>query len=109
MVNVTQCLLCGKTFLTVLFNRCTEQIFKFSVFNYLFGINFGSKHDKCIHFLFLCFKFYIYRCKFQQSSPDFKAFLSFVNLKKNVEYKIAEKNNTLPLHFKKWTFDLEST
>ena len=89
-------------------NRCSEQTFQFSVFNYLFGINFGSKHEKCINGLFLCFKFYMYICKFQQSNPDLKAFLSFVNLKKNVEYKIAEKSNTLPLHFKKWSFDLES-
>ena len=82
---------------------CKTVSTAYSDSNYIFGVDKGNRHDKCINFLFLCFKFYDIRCKFQQVNPDFKAFVSFVRIKENVEYKIAQKRGKLPVHFKKWT------
>ena len=56
-----------------------------------------------IIFLF-CFKFYIYRCNFQQTSPDFQAFMNLVQLKFNTEYQVAEGKGKLGNHFKKFSF-----
>ena len=75
----------------------------YSKFNYIFGVDLGKTHDRCITFLFLCLKFYIIRCKFQQTTPDFQSFVSFVKMKQQIEYKIAEKRGKLTSHFRKWT------
>ena len=72
-------------------------------FNHIFGVDIGNRHDKCITFLFLCLKFYIIRCKFQQADLDFQSFMSFVKMKQNIEYRIAERKGKLSSHFKKWT------
>ena len=75
--------------------------FNFSKFDKMFGIRDVSEHDMCINFLFLCLKFDIHRCRFQQTLPNFNAFLALVRLKQNVEYRIAENKNKLKQHFKK--------
>ena len=72
-------------------------------FAYMFGIDLGTRHDLCINFLFLCLKFYIIRCKFQQVQLDFQSFISFVKMKQKIEYRIAEKKGKLSSHFKKWS------
>ena len=74
----------------------------------MFGVTDLSEHDSCINFLFLCLKFYLHRCKFQQANPNFVAFLKLVKIKRNTEYKIAESKGKLRQHFKKWTLDLEA-
>ena len=56
----------------------------------MFCVTDLSKYDNCINFLFSCLKCYLYRCKYQQTNPDFAAFLNFVKIKRNTEYKIAE-------------------
>ena len=60
-----------------------------------------------INFLILYLKFYIYRCKFQQCTPDFKAFLKLMKIKLKTEYKIAEKKGKLSKHLKKFTFNFD--
>ena len=72
----------------------------------MFGITDISEHDNCINFLFLCMKFYLHRCKFQQTSPNFNAFLNLVKIKRDCEYKIAESKGKLKYHFRKWTLDI---
>jgi len=89
-------------------NNVTNNSFIFSKFDKMFGIVDESEHDKCITFLFLCLKFYIHRCRFQQSTPNFRAFFAFIKMKCKVEFQIAEKNNKLNQHFKKWTINLEA-
>ena len=74
----------------------------------MFGVTDLSEHDSCINFLFLCLKFYLHRCKFQQTNPNFVAFLKFVKNKRNIEYKTAESKGKLRQHFKKWALDLEA-
>ena len=88
-------------------DNVTDLSFNFSKFDKMFGIRDVSEHDMCINFLFLCLKFYIHRCRFQQTSPS-SAFLALVRLKRNVEYRIAENKNKLKQHFKKWTINLET-
>ena len=75
----------------------------------MFGVTDLSEHDNCINFLFLCLKFYLHRCKFQQTNPNFVAFLNLVKIKRNIEYKIAESKGKLRQHFKKWTLNLEAS
>ena len=40
------------------------------------------------------FKIYIYRCKFQQCSPNFQVFLKLVQIKIKTEYRISEKKGS---------------
>lgn len=85
----------------------TGDFVAFSNFQKLFGVTSSDfVHKNAFNFLILCFKFYIHRCKFQQISPNFQAFMSFVRLKFNTEYKIAEGKGKLGNHFKKFSFDL---
>ena len=61
----------------------------------VFGVTDLLEHDNCINFFFLCLKFYLHRCKFQQINPNFLSFLNLVKIKRNSEYKIAESKGTL--------------
>ena len=80
-----------------------------TTFEKMFGVCYDSAHKKCINCLFLYLKFYIYRCKFQKVQPNFDAFMVFINFKRKLEYKIAEKKNKLGAHFKKWSFSTVNT
>ena len=42
-------------------------------------------NNMCINFLFLCLKFYIMRCKFQEVDLNFQAFRSFVKVKQKLQ------------------------
>ena len=95
--------------LCFLINSVSGESFIFSDFEKMFGVTDFSEHDCCINFLFLCLKFYIHRCKFQQSNPNFVAFLNLLKIKKNSEYSIAKSKGKLGQHFKKWTLDLEAS
>jgi hypothetical protein len=90
-------------------NNVTGESFVFSKFDKMFGLSDISEHDMCITFLFLCLKFYIHRCKFQQTDPCFNAFLNLAKLKQKLEYNIAEGKGKLTQHFKKWTINLENS
>ena len=74
----------------------------------MFGVTDTSEHDNCIY-LFLCLKFYIHRCKFQESDLSFVTFMNLVQTKRNIEYKIAVSKGKLRKHFKKWTLDLDAS
>ena len=67
---------------------------------------FGFGDDKFISYLFLLLKYHIYICKFNSNVPNFAVFKSFVKKQKEIEYMLAKKRNKLPIHFKKWRFDL---
>ena len=75
-----------------------------SFFERMFGINQDSCHNQCMNFIFLCTKFDIYRCKFQNQVPSFQALLSFIRLKIKSEYIIAKQNDKLHKHLKKFKF-----
>ena len=60
--------------LCFLINNISGETFNFSNFDKMFGITDISEHDNCINFLFLCMKFYLHRCKFQQTSPNLMHF-----------------------------------
>ena len=104
---------CDKT--KCLWNSLTQFIesktgVDITISNYqkMFGIDvYDSEHQKVINFLILCMKFYIHRCKFQKTCPSFQAFMNFVRMKLNLEYKIAEGKGKLGKHLKKFTFDLK--
>ena len=51
-------------------------------------------------------KFYLHRCKFQQTNPNFVACLNLVEIKRNIEYEIAESKGKLRQNFEKWTLNL---
>jgi len=70
-----------------------------------FELLFGVSNDKFLTFLFLCGKFFIYKCRFQEVIPNFTAFKNFLLFKRKVEYGIAYKKGKLSSHFKKWSFD----
>ena len=87
--------------LDVISQKC-ENVYNVTNFEKLFGIC----SDKFVTYLFLLVKYYIYTCKFNNSIPNFNAFKCFVRKQKEVEYFSAKKRNKLPVHFKKWRFDL---
>ena len=70
-----------------------------------FELMFGVTSDKFLSFLFLCCKFYIYRCRFQEVIPNFSAFKKIILVKRKVEYDIAYKKGKLSSYFKKRSFD----
>ena len=67
---------------------------------------FGLPSEFFLTFLFLLLKYFIYSCKFKGIIPTYIAFKSFVKTQKETEYFLAKKRNKLPIHFKKWKFDV---
>ena len=57
---------------------------------------FGVSDDSLVTFLIVCCKFYIYRCKFQEVSPNFVDFKRFLLTKRKTEYCIAYKKGNCP-------------
>ena len=88
--------------LLALINDKLHENYNFDGFNMMFGI----EDDVLLSFLILCCKYYIYKCRFQEVSPNFTALKNFILSKRNVEYNIARKKGKLTNHFKKWSFDL---
>ena len=87
----------------------TGDTFDFSNFQKMFGLEAEeSEHANTINFLILHLKFYIHRCKFQNTSPSFVAYKNLIKIKINSEYKIAESKGKLSKHLKKFSFDLAS-
>ena len=92
---------------TFIYKKCSERL-NLTTFQKMFGLDLlSSEHSRGINFLILYLKFYIYRCKFQQCSPNFQAFLKLVQIKIKTEYRIAEKKGKLSKHLKKFTFDCD--
>ena len=94
--------------LMFLINSISEESFSFSVFEKMFGVTDTSEHT-CISYIFLCLKYYIHRCKFQEADLSFVAFMNLVKTKRNIEYKIAVSKGKLRKHFKKWALDLDAS
>ena len=85
----------------------TGDSFDLSNYQKMFGLEVeDSKHYNAINILFLYFKFYIHRCKFQNNSPSFQAYKNLIKIKINSEYKIAESKGKLSKHLKKFSFHL---
>ena len=57
-----------------------------------------------INHLLLIHKRYIYICRMEAKSISFRCFKCFLQNIISREKKIAGKNNTLHLHYKKWNF-----
>ena len=94
---------------TFIDKKCGENL-DFSDAQKMFGIDtLSSEHSMGINFLILYLKFYIYRRRFQQCIPDFKAFVKLMQIKLKTEYKIAEKKEKLSQHLKKFTFDFDES
>ena len=92
---------------TFIYKKCSERL-NLTTFQKMFGLDLlSSEHSRGINFLILYLKFYIYRCKFQQCSPNFQAFLKLAQIKIKTEYRIAEKKGKLSKHLKKFTFDCD--
>ena len=92
---------------TFIDKKCGDNL-DLSNFQKMFGMDLlSSEHSRCINFLILYLKFYIYRCRFQQCNPNFQAFLKLMQIKLKTEYKIAERKGKLGQHLKKFTFDFD--
>ena len=65
----------------------------------------GVLGDKFLTYLFLCLKYYIYSCKFQNKRPSFSGFKIFVKNNWECEYVIAKKTRETFFSFKKWRFE----
>ena len=70
-----------------------------------FDIIFGIQDDRFITYLFLCLKYFLYLCKFQNKIPNFAHFINFVKSNRETEYFIAKRRDKLSNHYKKWRFD----
>ena len=60
-----------------LINNISEESFTFSNFEKMFDVTDLSEYDNWINSLFLYFKFYLHRCKFQQNQPQFCCIFKF--------------------------------
>ena len=83
-------------------NQKTKKNMVVSMFEKMFGL----AQDKFLTYLFLLLKYYIYICKFQSKMPNLQGFKAYTKIHKDVEYRIAKKNNKLTSHYHKWKFDL---
>ena len=59
---------------------------------------FGIENELQFSFLIFCCKFYIYKCRFQNSTPNFTDFKYFLVLKRKIENGIAYKNEKKSLN-----------
>ena len=73
-----------------------------SNFNKLFGV----LNDKLVSYLFILLNYFISVCKLKDVLPNFAAIKFYVNKQKEIEYYMAKKRNKLPIHFRKWKFDI---
>ena len=67
---------------------------------------FGVPSDKFVTYLILLVKYYIYTCKYKNELPNVSVFKSFIKKQKEIEYYLAKKKNKLPIHFRKWRFEI---
>ena len=70
--------------------------------NMVFGVITTPKNDVLINFLLLCARFLIYRCKITEDKPNINQFFRMLNIIKNTEKYIAQKNNATDLFDQKW-------
>ena len=61
-----------------------------------FDLMFGVSDDSLVTFLILCCKFYIYRCKYQEVSPNFVAFKRFLLTKRKQSIVLCIKKGNCP-------------
>ena len=59
-----------------------------------FEIMFGCPNNKFLTYVFLCTKFYFYKCKFQNQTPSFTGLKLFLRNQHDVEYRIATRKQT---------------
>ena len=58
----------------------------------LFGVKHNVKTDTVIDFIFLQAKFFIYKCKLQESHPNLKAFLAILKNRYAIEKYLSVLN-----------------
>ena len=84
-------------------NNKLHAEYQFDNFEFMFGV----ANDMLLSFLFLCCKYYIYRCRFREEFLNFTALKNCILTKRKVEYWIASRKGKLSRHFKKWSFDIQ--
>ena len=70
----------------------------------ILGIIDCQSSSVAINHLLLSYKRYIYICRMEAKSISFRSFKCFLQNTISIEKKIAVKNNTLHMHYKKWNF-----
>ena len=70
--------------------------------NVILGITNCQSSFVAINHLLLLYKRYIYICGMEAKSISFMGFKCFLQKVINIEKKMAVKNNTLYMHYKKW-------
>ena len=66
---------------------------------------FGYQDDKFVIYKFLVLKIIFTTCKFQNKSPTYQGFKAYLNINKEIEYRVAKRKGKLA-HYHKWGFDL---
>ena len=69
--------------------------------NVILGIIDCQSSSVAINHLLLIYKWYIYICRMEAKSISFRGFKCFLQNIISIEKKIAGKNNTLHMHYKK--------
>jgi hypothetical protein len=80
-------------------NICIETV---SLITILFGEFRESKNSIILNHLILMAKFFIYKCKLNNTKPSLKVFLAKIKIVYDIERRIAAKHNKLTKHYKKW-------
>jgi hypothetical protein len=67
-----------------------------------FGVQKKSRNDSLINMIILLAKYYIFKCKMENSIPKPDFFLMYVKERKMIEECIAETKNKMNKHNQKW-------
>ena len=81
---------------TMLKTKCYNCArFSFKMDLVIFGISNGIKTDKAIDFIMLFAKFYIYKCRFLDITPNHTSFIVQLKHRLSIERILALKRNNL--------------
>ena len=79
-----------------------NEVVDFALVDVLFGKFDTDKDFIVINNILLLAKFYIYRCKLNNTKPSLEVFTAKLKATLNIEFLIAKRNGKLVQHYKKW-------
>ena len=79
-----------------------NEVVDFALVDVLFGKFDIDKDFIVINNILLLAKFYIYRCKLNNTKPSLEVFTAKLKATLNIEFLIAKRNGKLVQHYKKW-------
>lgn len=76
----------------------------FNLADICFGRTPNSTSYRCINYIIILCKFFIFRMKYRKTIPRFEHFKKYLDIRINLEKAIALERNKLEQHNRKWFF-----